>query len=160
MDKINFQNGVSGKTPLNATNLNKMQENVEKAIDDTKQTINEKVDGIVLFEDEDGLNDEITLSETIANFNEIKIDYKVVFSTYTARQSIRTPIKSGENVVLNGIFSHSDTLHVHNLSRYLVSGATITKQSETESRIDNTQTVAFNGTTSRIRISKVTAYKS
>lgn len=32
MDKINFQNGESGATPLNATNLNKLQDNVENAI--------------------------------------------------------------------------------------------------------------------------------
>lgn len=31
MIKINFKNGASGKTPLNATNLNKMQDNIEEA---------------------------------------------------------------------------------------------------------------------------------
>lgn len=32
MEKINFQNGASGNTPLNATNLNKLQENIENSI--------------------------------------------------------------------------------------------------------------------------------
>ena len=29
LEKINFRNGASGKTPLNSTNLNKLQDNVE-----------------------------------------------------------------------------------------------------------------------------------
>lgn len=33
MDKINFENKPSTKTPINATNLNKMQDNIEKAIE-------------------------------------------------------------------------------------------------------------------------------
>lgn len=43
MDKINFQNGASGNTPLNATNLNKMQDNVEKEFTNTSKLIYDKV---------------------------------------------------------------------------------------------------------------------
>ena len=45
MDKINFQNGVSGNTPLNATNLNKMQENVEMEFINVPKLIYSKIVG-------------------------------------------------------------------------------------------------------------------
>lgn len=44
MEKINFQNGASGNTPLNATNLNKLQDNVEIAITEVMQGI--KIDSL------------------------------------------------------------------------------------------------------------------
>lgn len=34
MDKINFQNHKSGGTPVNAANLNQMQDNIENAINE------------------------------------------------------------------------------------------------------------------------------
>lgn len=43
MEKINFQNGVSGGTPINADNLNRLQDNIENAIP-TKNVLWENTD--------------------------------------------------------------------------------------------------------------------
>lgn len=59
MAYINFENG---KTALNDTNLNKMQEKIEDSIK-----------GTILYENEEGSQDTITLSENINNFSFIAI---------------------------------------------------------------------------------------
>lgn len=69
MDKINFQNGVSGNTPLNATNLNKLQDNIEKALK-----------GTVLFENAAGIQGtgtKATLNDDISKYTRFKVVYNV-----------------------------------------------------------------------------------
>lgn len=62
MDKINFVNG--SQPAINDTNLNKLQTNVENAIN-----------GTVLYENNNGSRDEITLNDSVENYGIIKIFY-------------------------------------------------------------------------------------
>lgn len=62
MDKINFVNG--SQPAINDTNLNQLQTNIENAIN-----------GTVLYESEAGSKDEITLSDTVLNYNRVKMFY-------------------------------------------------------------------------------------
>ena len=72
MDKINFQNKPNTTTPINATNLNQLQDNVESAINETKTW---KLVGTVTS------NDQMTLP---TSFNELYIEVTVsgVYFTY------------------------------------------------------------------------------
>lgn len=104
MEKINF---INGSTPaLNATNLNKLQDNVEDAIDavqddvdslgtnkldktNVKTTnitsdtdtyscnyINRKLDTL-LYSNDEGSNGNITLNESVENFEHVKVVWSV-----------------------------------------------------------------------------------
>ena len=47
MEKIFFEDLPSTKTPLNAENLNKIQENVETAINETDTNLKTLINGVV-----------------------------------------------------------------------------------------------------------------
>ena len=90
LERIGWENYPSTKTPRNAENLNKMEENTQKAItelendalkmeENTQKAINkleEKVLGTILYENSDGTNEDITLSETVENYDCIEIFYR------------------------------------------------------------------------------------
>ena len=67
MDKITFKNGESGGTPINATNLNQMQTNIESAIN-TKITQTEVLSTV--FKASTTVGDITANSD--ANFDELK----------------------------------------------------------------------------------------
>lgn len=64
MEKINFKNLPDTSTPINAENLNQIQNNMENA-----------VNGYVLYDNTDGSNENITLSDSVANYEYIEIYY-------------------------------------------------------------------------------------
>ena len=93
MNKINFQNGTlvskakvtvdgtvyevepaeyEGTTPLNAENLNQIQTNAENAIN----AVDTKMSGTVLYDNSSGSLDTITMSESSANYDKLKIKFK------------------------------------------------------------------------------------
>lgn len=89
MDKINFQNGV---TPLNQTNLNQMQDNMEEigvVVSATQPTTNEKVwiqKGKNLFDGElelGGYNTNGTKLATLDNYRNVNIIKVKSNTTYT-----------------------------------------------------------------------------
>lgn len=47
MEKINFENKPSTDSPINATNLNTMQDNVENGINDVQANLENKINGII-----------------------------------------------------------------------------------------------------------------
>lgn len=149
MNKINWENSPSTNTPLNADNLNRMQNYIEEAID-----------GIILFESGNGDNSgNITLNETIANFREVKVDYVIAVSDYTIYESKRVHIMNDKWITLSGIIAHSDILQVLDIARYLFSGTSFTRIHETRSRIGSGGTVNWDGNSTGIYITKVIGYR-
>lgn len=70
MEKIIFEDLPSTNTPLNAENLNKIQDNIEDAI---QELINKE---IVLYENATGSNGTITLSDSIENYKYVEIEFR------------------------------------------------------------------------------------
>lgn len=66
MNKIDFKNG--SQPAINDTNLNLMQENIEKEFGYKS--------GVVLYENESGTQNDITLSQSVADFDCIEIIFK------------------------------------------------------------------------------------
>ena len=62
----------SGETPLSAENLKQMENNTEEAIN----KIEEKLVGTVLYENEEGTTGDITLSDSVANYDYIEFQCK------------------------------------------------------------------------------------
>lgn len=67
-ERINFKNGENGGTPINDTNLNKM----DKGIAD----LYEERLGTVLYEDSEGSNDDITLNDNVSNYEYVEIYFR------------------------------------------------------------------------------------
>lgn len=112
MEKINWQNGESGGTPLSAENLNLMQDNIENAIEEKQVNIdeqcgllNEKIVGTVLYEDETGTSGDITLNEAIENFKYFEIESYVVYTKQKVYVTTgKLPIFAKDRVHLNNSF--------------------------------------------------------
>lgn len=64
MKKITFEDLPSTNTPINSTNLNKLQDNVENAIN-----------GTTLYENLNGTQEDFTLSDSYKNYKKIDIVY-------------------------------------------------------------------------------------
>lgn len=119
MDKINFVN--KGQPAINDTNLNKMQDNIEKALE-----------GVVLYENASGSTGDITLSETAANFKYLEIFYK----RYSTAGEYGTPCKSekvnnpnGKYAILNMNYSGGDVLQI-SAEEIQINGTKITRYSD------------------------------
>lgn len=138
MDKINFQNGVSGNTPLNATNLNKIQDNVESAIneiqDNVEGAINEvqiNLKGTILYKDATGTADALTLNDAIENFAYFEIESYVVYNGVKVYSNTgKLPTSSKGRVHLNNMFiGLNKELQVFN-KRLAISGTNLTINSD------------------------------
>lgn len=119
MDKINFVN--KGQPAINDTNLNKMQDNIEKALE-----------GVVLYENASGSTGDITLSESAANFKYLEIFYK----RYSTAGEYGTPCKSekvnnpnGKYAILNMNYSGGDVLQI-SAEEVQINGTKITRYSD------------------------------
>lgn len=119
MDKINFVN--KGQPAINDTNLNKMQDNIEKALE-----------GVVLYENASGSTGDITLSESAANFKYLEIFYK----RYSTAGEYGTPCKSekvnnpnGKYAILNMNYSGGDILQI-SAEEVQINGTKITRYSD------------------------------
>ena len=72
MERIIFEDLPSTNTPINAENLNKIQENTENAIEEGKKYC----EAILLYQNADGINSgEITLNDSVENYKRLKIFY-------------------------------------------------------------------------------------
>ena len=101
MNKINFQNLPNTTTPINATNMNLLQTNVENAL-------NEATIGTVLWEnpnpgDSNGFSGQtVTLSDDISNYRAISIQFRGYYgSTYSLNTGILPPINAMMIAVAN-----------------------------------------------------------
>jgi len=86
MRKINWENAPSTKTPLNASNLNLMQKNVEDAIN-----------GTVLYSNSSGASSG-TLLDNANNYDYIEIFYFSSNSYHYAKNSVKTFKETLDNV--------------------------------------------------------------
>ena len=99
MDKINFKNG--SQPAINDTNLNLMQENIEKEI--------VYKSGVVLFENEDGTQNDITLSQSVADFDCIEI----IFKRNNGYFSGRYRNANGKTVVATSSFFDTNSFYTY-----------------------------------------------
>lgn len=102
MKKINWEDEPSTNTPLNADNLNLMQNNAEEAID-----------GHILFESEEGIlpSNRITLNDDCNNYDYIEIFYKEALDNYWQSTKVFNPNNKNVALIVNRVGATS--LHVH-----------------------------------------------
>ena len=145
MEKINFVN--NSEPYLSAENLNQLQTNIENAIN-----------GFVLYENESGTTENITLNETSSNYNAIEIMYGCdgyyfstgkIFSPNGKKIGLQTP--SVSETVDERIFIYTSNWQINEGNINFI------KASNKYMNPDNS--IASFGTTSYIRIFKVIGYK-
>ena len=181
MKKIEFKNGTliskakvtvnntvyevepaeyEGETPLSASVLIEMQDNIEEAIeekqaniDDVENTLTEKIVGTVLYEDEEGTLGDITLNDSAENYDYIEIYYK----TNNRSGSIKVSDFNDKNLILPIIIA-STTAMVVLTKEITILGSTITKKSECQFLRHYTEGSTYTETDS-IYIYKVVGYK-
>lgn len=101
---VNFENGV---TPINDTNLNKMQTDLQQAITDLK--------GTVLYEDSTGTTEDIILNDLYTNYKEIEIIYKCTSAQLTTFNSKRIAIvEATQNINLEEKYIGSTYIYIYN----------------------------------------------
>lgn len=129
MEKINFENGTliskakvevggtiydvepaqyEGTTPLSAQNLNQIQANVESAILALEERA-KKLEGIILYENEQGTTGTITLIESAEDFKDIEIFY---FDSHALHKSTKVfnPDKKSVELSTFHVYSNSGTV--------------------------------------------------
>lgn len=118
-----------------------------------------ELQGETLFENESGLNDNITLSKSIEEFEKIKISYFISLAGYTVKKEIETDAKTGESFTITEVLPHSDILMIINSGQFKFTTATqISKTRELDARFQAGNTVLFQGVASRIQITKIIGY--
>lgn len=141
MDKINFQNLPNTTTPVHATNLNTLQNNVENAIN-----------GITLYSDSTG-EAEITLSDNSTNYNILEIYYEDIDGNKNFTK-IYEP--NGKYFLCYGGFISSSVWYFKGEIKY-ISGTTITSISSQQC---NMATGGITGPSqnTQMKITKVIGY--
>lgn len=99
MDKIDFKNG--SQPAINDTNLNLMQKNIEKEFGYKS--------GVVLYENENGTQNDITLSQSVADFDCIEI----IFKRDTGYFSGRYRNANGKTVVATSSFFDTNSFYMY-----------------------------------------------
>lgn len=99
MNKIDFKNG--SQPAINDTNLNLMQKNIEKEFGYKS--------GIVLYENENGTQNDITLSQSVADFDCIEI----IFKRDTGYFSGRYRNANGKTVVATSSFFDTNSFYMY-----------------------------------------------
>ena len=99
MDKIDFKNG--SQPAINDTNLNLMQKNIEKEFGYKS--------GVVLYENENGTQNDITLSQSVADFDCIEI----IFKRDTGYFSGRYRNANGKTVVATSSFFDTNSYYMY-----------------------------------------------
>ena len=150
MDKINFQNGTSGNTPLNANKLNLMQTNIENAINGVATEVNAEK-GHILYQDATGTNGDVTLSEVATNYEEIE-----VFADRVNRQLYIKIETTHQYIALSQIRNSGENLYIY-AKEYLVSGNILKVENARLVQIDASGIKGFSNSDD-IYITKVIGY--
>ena len=177
MQKIDFKNYPSTISPINGTNLNLMQDNVEDEFDikdseigdlsnlntpsnsslvDAINEVFNKVKQDTLYESTNGTTGNITLSDSAANYDAIEIlfgadgynFYTKIYDPDGKHFGLMTPYVSGSNA--------NQYLYT---SSYLISGTQIQFETASNTGINSSNSIFDFGTNSYIRIYKVIGYK-
>lgn len=148
MNKIIFKNKPDLSTPISAEILNLLQDNVENAIN-----------GTTLYNSSTGTVQNVTLSQSVANFNSIEIYYARRKSDGTYEHSskrIDTP--NGKTVNLDMVrFSSSATMQVA-AKQIKISGTSITVVGYDSVNITSNNAMSGYSNSDSIYIMKVVGY--
>ena len=164
--KITYDNKIS----LTTSALPRANKCTDDDLNEIKQVVNDNADelventtnieglqGTILFENEDGVNTNITLSESAVNFNYIEIFYARKGSL-TIFSSVKVENPDGKYVQLS--FNHSPvdvTMQIYG-SRLYINGTTINREQNTMFQMNNTGFVSMS-TQTDLNIYKVVGYK-
>ena len=96
LERIGWKNG---ETPINETNLKKMEENAQTAIT--------QVNGTILYHNGTGTTGTVTLSETCENFDYLEILYE---NNDNLHSSVKVYQPQGKTFCLNTIFVNQVSL--------------------------------------------------
>lgn len=143
MQKINFQNLPNTTTPVNASNLNSLQTNVENAIN-----------GTVLYNNTNGSNTTIQLSDSLANYYCIDI----LFGAEDVYNCIRIhdPNEKTIQLIVDVLFGSSN--YIKN-SKWICSGTSITFSAGNIYSITNEGLGGWSSNATQVYIYKVIGYK-
>lgn len=172
MEKINFESLPSTNTPINAENLNKIQDNVEKAIpeivdnlttdDATKvlsakqgKALNEKIEGTVVYENSSGSTGNITLTKSIESVKYIDIEY----SAWEAYSTKRLYAPVGKTIIIDGMVMDTENSTKNFSTSYAITNTSLTKGNGAWfNRSYVTGEISGNNTSNKVKIHKVVAY--
>lgn len=141
MEKINFVN--DSEPYLSAENLNKMQSNIETAIN-----------GVVLYENETGSYESITLSDSAANYKYIEL----FFQAENNHNSIKVYKPNEKNVYTQMDAVYGDATYVKK-SKWYISNNTIAIGVCFNYAITNSLVIQQYGNNSQVAITRVIGYK-
>ena len=164
--KITYDDKVS----LTTSALPRANKCTDDDLNEIKQVVNDNADeldenttnieglqGTILFENEDGVNTNIVLSESAINFNYIEIFYARKGSL-TIFSSVKVENPDGKYVQLS--FNHSpvsETMQIYG-SRLYINGTTINREQTTMFQMNNTGFISMS-TATDLNIYKVVGYK-
>lgn len=142
MDKIDFKNG--SQPAINDTNLNLMQKNIEKEFGYKS--------GVVLYENKEGTQNDITLSQSVADFDIIE----VIFKRDTGYFSARYRNANGKTVVATSSFFDTNSFYMYS-SQLAINEDKIEYKKHGLCYVSNNATSA--GNDDNVKIVQVLGYK-
>lgn len=170
MEKINFENYPSTQTPINGTNLNLLQNNVEDDIgllsnlnttdkSNLVNAINEannKTISTILYENENGATGNITLTRNVSDYNSLEIIYGC--DGYYFYTKIYLP--TNKNIGLLACYCADNTperVYMYT-SNYTINNSSVKFNYASNKYLTESNTVSSFGTNSYVRIYKVIGY--
>lgn len=142
MDKIDFKNG--SQPAINDTNLNLMQKNIEKEFGYKS--------GVVLYENENGTQNDITLSQSVADFDCIEIIFKRDSGYFSGRYRNA----NGKTVVATSSFFDTNSFYMYS-SQLAINEDKIEYKKHGLCYVSNNATSA--GNDDNVKIVQVLGYK-
>lgn len=109
----------------------------------------------VLYNNETGSNETITLNETAENFKYIEMIYRDNDMVYN---SVKTYKPNGKNINLVSVYTNGDSVSWVKTAIYNCNGTTLTKTSNTVSRLEKNVAVSVYGE-NNIYITRVVGYR-
>ena len=115
----------SGRTPLSSENLNKVQNDLNETITNQGKILNDKINGTVIYENENGSDDNIELTQNIEKAKRMKIEFYIQHGSkqYDVKEVLNPHNKI---VTLGGVWKDNtqDVLFVNGKTVF-ISGNTI-----------------------------------
>ena len=178
MEKINFENYPSTNSPINGTNLNLLQDNIEDEFDikdseignlnslnttdksnlvNAINEVNNKTISTILYENENGATGNITLTESVSNYSILEIVYGC--DGYYFYTKIYSPNNKSIGLMANyNADSTPGRIYLYT-SNYTINGSTVTFNSANNKYLTEQNAIATFGTNSYVRIYKAIGYK-
>lgn len=177
MEKINFENYPSTNSPINGTNLNLLQDNIEDEFDIKDSEIgnlnslnttdksnlvnaineaNNKTISTILYENENGATGNITLTRNVSNYNSLEIIYGC--DGYYFYTKIYLP--TNKNIGLLACYCADNTperVYMYT-SNYTINNSSVKFNYASNKYLTESNTVSSYGTNSYVRIYKVIGY--